>query len=188
MTQEVRNTANDALNIIKLKKMRNLSLLMTVVASIDAFFFYINYDDKPLLFMGACAHLIMLLLMAHIWNCLTYKRIAFFLCIICNYMLIIPKLFLYPHEISWELFDGIILLIPQYVIFCVFHDIKQMTILCINSIMVIGLYKRGDLLFNWGLNDPETIGVNSFITFLISIIALINYIILLQIRYHKLSD
>ena len=182
MIQEVKNTLNDNLS----PQERNLSLLITIIAAIDVFFFYINFDDETWLYIGALTHLIMLLFMAKIWNCTTYNRAAFYLCIFLNYLLIIPK-YLFPNDPFWDLFGCIMFLIPQYVAYYISQDIRQITILNINSMMVIGLCQRGELIHNWGFNDLETIGVVSFITFLTFVIALINNIILIQIKYHKLK-
>jgi hypothetical protein len=197
MIQELKNISNENLSTQDLKTMRNLSLLITIIASIDVFFFYINFDSETWLYIGASTHLVMLLFMAKIWNCTTYNRTAFYLFIFLNYFLIIPKYF-FNFNVSgssWDVEVELILriviflmfFVPQYVVFYIFQDIKQITILNINSMMVIGLCQRGELIHNWGFNDLETIGVVTFITFLTLAVALMNYIILLQIRYHKLK-
>lgn len=187
MIQEVRNMPNDNLNIVELKKVRNLSLLMTIIAAIDSFLFYIGFEDAPELYIGAITHVIMLLFVAKIWGCTTYNRTAFYLCIFLNYLLIIPK-YSFPNDNPfWDMFGNVMFFIPQYIAFFISKDIKQLTILNINSMMVIGLCLRGELLYNWGLDDLETMGVATFFTFITSVLALFNYVILLVMKYHKLK-
>lgn len=187
MIQEVRNMPNDNLNIVELKKVRNLSLLMTIIAAIDSFLFYIGFEDAPELYIGAITHVIMLLFVAKIWGCTTYNRTAFYLCIFLNYLLIIPKYFVLNAPPVLDFFGNIVFLIPQYIAFFISKDIKQLTILNINSMMVIGLCLRGELLYNWGLDDLETMGVATFFTFITSVLALFNYMILLVMKYYKLK-
>lgn len=188
MTQEKRITANDNLNKIDLKRLRNLCLFMTIIASIDIFLFYTNFDDEPLLYIGALTHLLLLLLIAKHWGCMKSKQTAFYICIAYNYLLIIPK-YLFPNDSGlWDLFGNVIFFIPQIVAFFIFQDIKQMTILNINSMMVSCLSHRGELIHNWGFDDLETIGVVSFLSLLTLFVALIIYIILLQIKYYKLKN
>jgi hypothetical protein len=187
MIQEINSTA-EVRNKKDLKSLRNFSLFITIIASIDIFLFYINFDSEKGLYIGALTHLILLLLIAKQWGCMNSKRTAFYLCIVCNYLLIIPK-YLYPKDyVLLDIFGNAIFFIPQFVIYYVFQDIKQITVLNINSLMVICLGHRGELIHCWGFDDPETIGVTTVLTFLNEAIAMIIYIILLQLKYHKLKN
>ena len=163
------------------------SLLICIFA-IDIFFFYVNFNDESLLYFGTFTHLVLLLFLNIIWAERNEKQMIYYLYIVCNYLLIIGK-YLHPKGIDsylWDIYSSVIYIIPLFISYYVSHNMKQLVILNVNSMMVVGACQKGELLHFWGMNDPEGIGLVSFFTASILIISVIISIILLQIKNYKL--
>ena len=158
--------------------------LLVLIASIDIFMFYINFQDELLLYFGAITHLALLFCFSEIWAERKEKRTTYYLYAMSNYLLIACK-YLYPKgtdTFDYDTYGSLIYFIPLFVNYFVSHNVKQLVVLDINSMMVVGLCQIGEHLHFWGLNDLEGNGVVTFLTAVILFISVFISIILLQIK------
>lgn len=102
----------------------------------------------------------------------------------CNYLIIIPKCVWFNFG-EMDLYGIILYLIPFFINFLLSINIKQLVILNINSMMVIGFCQREELLHNGGINIVETEGVVTGVTLLSLLLAYILSTILLILKYNK---
>lgn len=155
--------------------------LLILIAAIDIFFFYINIQNELYLYLGTTTRLGMLLFFYENWAESNEKRLTYYLYIMSNYLLVVAK-YLYPKGIDtldWDIYGSLIYFIPIFINYFVSHNIKQLTILDVNSMMVVGLCQRGEHLHFWEASDLESNGVVTFLTAVILIIMFCISIILL---------
>lgn len=112
------------------------------------------------------------------------KRIFFWGQLACNYLIIIPKC-VWFNSSEMDLYGIILYIIPFFINFLLSINIKQLVILNINSMMVIGFCQREELLHNGGINIVETEGVVTGVTLLSLLLAYILSTILLILKYNK---
>ena len=97
-----------------------------------------------------------------------------------NYLLIIPMYLNWHTGIDHYLI--IIYQMPILLNYFISQNLKQLTILNINSIVVIGFTQRGLLLYCNTLKEIETEGVVTFFTLCAMILAIVISSILLLIK------
>lgn len=123
---------------MELRQLRNLCMLITSIASVDVFLFFVNMRDEPALYTGTITHLLLLIIASKKWNCWGERPFSFLSAIIGSYLLIIP-MYLYPHNDGLTYLSiNIIFLLPLSISYHLSKDIKQLTILSINTMMVKG--------------------------------------------------
>jgi len=165
----------------------NYSLLIFITA-IDIFFFYNNIHEESYLYLGTTIHLSLLLFFNESWAERNNRRTMYYVYILSNYLLVIIK-YLYPKGIDafdWDIYGSLIYFIPIFVNYFVSHNIKQLVILDINSMMVVGLSQRGEQLHFWG-DDLEGNGIVTLLTATLLIISVFISIILLT-KKNKMSS
>ncbi|MCQ2254281.1 MAG: hypothetical protein MJZ29_02200 [Bacteroidaceae bacterium] len=169
---------------MELKSLRNLCMLITSIASVDVFLFFVNMRDEPALYTGVITHLFLLIIASKQWNCWGERPFYFLAAIIGSYLLIIP-MYLYPHDDGLAyLLINILFLIPLLINYHISNDIKQLTVLSINTMMVIGFCQRCDLLCNRGLTgDSEPI--QSVFTAIDTLLYTIISLALIQIKFSR---
>lgn len=176
-------TANMSKSENDRKTMYKYSLLV-LIAAIDIFLYYMSFRDEPLVYVGTTTHLALLIYINEIWAERKTKRTMYFLYIISNYLLIVFK-YILPKGIDafeWDLYFSLIYFIPLLVNYFVSNNTKQLVILDINSMIVVGLCQIGEHLHFWGLEDLEGNGVVTFLTALILIVSAFISIILLWMK------
>lgn len=162
-------------------------MLITSIASVDVFLFFVNMRDEPALYTGTITHLLLLIIASQKWNCWGERPFSFLSAIIGSYLLIIP-MYLYPHDDGLAYLSiNIIFLLPLFINYHLSKDIKQLTILSINTMMVIGFCQRNDLLHhNRGLiGDSETIV--SVFTAIDTLLTAIISLVFIQIKYSRVT-
>lgn len=158
--------------------------LLVLIAAIDIFLYYMSFQDEPLVYVGTTTHLALLIYLNEIWAERKTKRTMYFLYIISNYLLIVFK-YILPKGIDafeWDLYFSLIYFIPLFGNYFVSNNTKQLVILDINSMIVVGLCQIGEHLHFWGLEDLEGNGVVTFLTALILIVSAFISIILLWMK------
>lgn len=170
-------------NKISFKTELLLYILLSFIMTIDTLCFY-NQDEEDILCLAAISHFIIIVIMCNFISISKKKRIFFWGQLACNYFIIIPKC-VWFNSGEMDLYGIILYIIPFFINFLLSINIKQLVILNINSMMVIGFCQREELLHNGGINIVETEGVVTGVTLLSLLLAYILSTILLILKYNK---
>lgn len=170
-------------NKISLKTELLLYILLSFIMTIDTLCFYCQ-DEEDILCLAAISHFIIIVIMCNFISISKKKRIFFWGQLACNYLIIIPKC-VWFNSGEMDLYGIILYIIPFFINFLLSINIKQLVILNINSMMVIGFCQREELLHNGGINIVETEGVVTVVTLLSLVLAYILSTILLILKYNK---
>lgn len=137
-------------------------------------------------FIGIFIHLLLLLTVSIMISERKTHLLFYYAEMLLNYLLV------FPMYNSWHLgIDHCLILIYQIPIllnYFVSQNLKQLVILNINSIIVIGFTQRGLLLYSNTLDEVETEGVVTFFTICAMIIAIIVSIASLLIKTIQLRS
>lgn len=170
-------------NKISFKTELLLYILLSFIMAIDTLCFY-SQDEEDILCLAAISHFIIIVIMCNFISISKKKRIFFWGQLACNYLIIIPKC-VWFNSGEMDLYGIILYIIPFFINFLLSINIKQLVILNINSMMVIGFCQREELLHNGGINIVETEGVVTVVTLLSLVLAYILSTILLILKYNK---
>lgn len=168
-------------------------LITMFVVSIDTFYYYMHFYDEPGLYIGAFTHLALLLIIDKIWAERKSERFVYYAIMICNYLLLIPKYIMGlgwrigVNNGLWDLILSVIFVLPLFVHYRISQNTKQQTILTVNSLMVIGLANRGELIHNDGFEDWEGVGVVSALVLFTMLMVVILSVVLFYYKKRQME-
>ena len=160
-------------------------LWITFISAIEIFLYTGYCRDIRWIYIGLIVHLFLLLAISAVKserksNIQLYYGEIFF-----NYSLVFP-LYNYWHS-GLDFYLIFLYLIPLLLNYYISQNLKQLVILNINSILVIGFTQRGLLLYSGTLNEVETEGVVTFTTLCAMIMAYILSAFLLHLKKKQIS-
>ena len=157
-----------------------------ILSTIEIFVFSGYCRNLQGIFIGILFHLLLLLTFSIMISERKTHLLLYYAEILMNYLLA------FPMYNNWHLgIDHYLIFIYQIPIllnYCISQNLKQLVILNINSIIVIGFTQRGLLLYSNTLDEVETEGVVTFFTMCAMIIALFASIASVLIKTRKLGD
>lgn len=171
-----------------------LYLIAMLVVAIDNFMYYLNFIDEELIYIGALTHLAILLFVDTIWAERKNERFVYYATMLCNYLLLIPKYILGlgwrigVDSFFWDLILSVVFVLPLFIHYRISQNTKQQTILTVNSLMVIGLANRGELIHNHGFNDLEGVGVVSALALFSMLMAVVLSVVLFYFKKRKIEN
>ena len=134
--------------------------------------------------LATVSHFIIIVIICNFIAIPLKKRTLFWGQLACNYLIIIPKCAWFNSG-EMDLYGIILYIIPFIINFLLSTNIKQLVILNINSMTVIGFCQKEELLHNGGINIVETEGVVTGVTILALFFAYILSIISLILKYNN---
>lgn len=170
-------------NKISFKTELLLYILLSFIMTIDTLCVY-NQDEEDILCLAMITRFFTVVIISIFCVITPSKKIFFWGQLVCNYFIIIPKCIWFNFG-EMMLYGIILYMIPFLINFFISINIKQLVILNINSITVIGFCQREELLHNGGINIVETEGVVTVVTLLSLVLAYILSTILLILKYNK---
>lgn len=157
-----------------------------ILSTFEIFLFSSYCGNLQGIFIGIFIHLLLLLTVSIMISERKTHLLFYYAEMLLNYLLV------FPIHNNWHLgIDHSLILIYQIPIllnFFVSQNLKQLVILNINSIIVIGFTQRGLLLYSSTLDEVETEGVVTFFTICAMIIAIIVSIASLLIKTIQLRS
>ena len=163
-------------NSIYVKK----GMVIFLLSTIEIFLFSSCCRNLQVFFIGIFIHVLMILSVSTMILGRKTQHFLYYTGIFLNYLLIIPMYINWHTGIDHYLI--ILYQIPILLNYFISQNLKQLTILNINSIFVIGFTQRGLLLYSNTLKEVETEGVVTFFTLCAMILAIIFSIISLYIK------
>lgn len=152
-----------------------------IILSAIEIFFYSGYcKNIQFIYIGALIHLLLLLTISIIIVERKTHKVLYYVEIFFNYLLVFPMYNNWHSGVDYYLI--FLYQIPLLLNYYISQNQKQLVILNINSIIVIGFIQRGLLLFSGTLNEVETEGIVTFFTMCAIIIAIVISIVLLLIK------
>lgn len=151
-----------------------------ILSAIEVFLYSGHCKDIQSLYIGALIHLLLLLTISIIIAERRTHRLLYYVYVFLNYLLFFPMYNNWHSGIDEYLI--FLYQIPLLLNYYISQNQKQLVILNINSIVVIGFIQRGLLLFSGTLNEVETEGVVTFFTMCAMIIAIVISIVLLLVK------
>ena len=170
------------MNNISIKKEIGIIILSTI-----EIFLFSGYCRNLLeIFIGILIHLLLLLTVSIIRSERKKHLLLYYAEILMNYLLV------FPMYNNWHLgIDHYLLFLYQIPIllnYFISQNVKQLTILNINSIIVIGFTQRGLLIFSNTLGEVETEGIVTFFTICSMIMAIISSIASLMVKTKRIDE
>ncbi len=163
-------------NSICMKK----GIVIIILSTIEIFLFSGYCRNLQEIFIGILIHVLLILSVSIIFIEKEMQHILYYTEIFFNHLLIIPMYLNWHTGIDHYLI--IIYQMPILLNYFISQNLKQLTILNINSIVVIGFTQRGLLLYCNTLKEIETEGVVTFFTLCAMILAIVISSILLLIK------
>jgi hypothetical protein len=163
-------------NSICMKK----GIVIIILSTIEIFLFSGYCRNLQEIFIGILIHVLLILSVSIIFIEKEMQHILYYTEIFFNYLLIIPMYLNWHTGIDHYLI--IIYQMPILLNYFISQNLKQLTILNINSIVVIGFTRRGFLLYCNSFKEIETEGVVTFFTLCAMILAIVISSILLLIK------
>lgn len=161
-------------------------MVIILLSAIEIFLFSAYCINLKGIFIGIIIHVLSILSVSIMILEKKKQHVLYYTEIFFNYLLIIPM------YINWHTgIDHYLILIYQIPIllnYFISQNLKQLTILNINSIFVIGFTQRGLLLYSNTLKEVETEGVVTLFTLCAIILATIFSIISLFIKNKKIAS
>ena len=169
-------------NSIFIKK----GMVIILLSAIEIFLFSSCCRNLLVFFIGILIHVSLIWSVSLMILGKMTQHILYYTEIVLNYLLVIPMYTNWHTGIDHYLI--IIYQIPILLNYYISRNLKQLTILNINSIFVIGFTQRGLLLFSNTLKEVETEGVVTFFTLCDMILAIIISNISLFIKHKTINQ
>ena len=166
-------------------KIGKTKLLITFISAMEIFLYTGFCKDIRWIYIGIIIHLFLLIAISAIISKRKSKNLLFYGEIIFNYSLVFP-IYNYWHS-GLDFYLIFLYLIPLLLNYYISQNLKQLVILNINSMLVIGFTERGLLLYSGTLNEVETEGVVTLLTLWAMIMAYILSAILLWFKKKQIS-
>ena len=158
----------------------NKGIEIIILLTIEIFLFSGYCRNLQGIFIGILIHLLLLITISIIISERKTHLLLYYAEIFLNYLLA------FPMYNNWHLgIDHYLILIYQIPIllnYCISQNVKQLMILNINSMIVIGFTQRGLLLYSNTLDEVETEGVVTLFTMCAMIMAVVFSIASLLIK------
>ena len=161
-------------------------MVIIFLSTIEIFLFSGCCRNLQGIFIGILIHVLLILSVSIIFIEKEMQHILYYTEIFFNYLLIIPMYLNWHTGIDHYLI--LIYQIPLLLNYYISQNLKQLTILNINSIFVIGFCQRGLLLYSNTLKEVETEGVVAFFTMCDMILAIIISNISLFIKHKTINQ
>ena len=146
-------------------------MVIIFLSTIEIFLFSGCCRNLQGIFIGILIHVLLILSVSIVFIERKTQHILYYTEIFFNYLLIIPMYINWHTGIDHYLI--LIYQIPLLLNYYISQNLKQLTILNINSIFVIGFCQRGLLLYSNTLKEVETEGIVTFFTVCAMILAII---------------
>ena len=169
-------------NSIFIKK----GMVIILLSAIEIFLFSSCCRNLLVFFIGILIHVSLIWSVSLMILGKMTQHILYYTEIFLNYLLVIPMYTNWHTGIDHYLI--IIYQIPILLNYYISRNLKQLTILNINSIFVIGFTQRGLLLYSNTLKEVETEGVVAFFTMCDMILAIIISNISLFIKHKTINQ
>ena len=153
-------------------------MVIILLSAIEIFLFSAYCINLKGIFIGIIINVLSILSVSIM--ILEKRNNTFYIILSFNYLLIIPMYINWHTGIDHYLI--LIYQIPLLLNYYISQNLKQLTILNINSIFVIGFCQRGLLLYSNTLDEVETEGVVTLFTMCAMIMAIFSSIVSLLIK------